>query len=138
MTIPVLSNPLSSSFQYISMAMPWDTTLKSYFEPKSDHDVLRTSVETIIFTMLGERPMLNTFGSSIMTLIFDQATGILQGELTSIVRDVVPKWDPRLEVLSVKTAVLEQEDNKAEVTVVYRNRYDPRSVPETTTLVVGG
>lgn len=130
-------NPLSNSYRYSTMAMPWGDSLASYFEPKNDHDVLKTSIECIIFTMLGERPMLCDFGSNIWELIFDQSDVTLEGELSSIVQQVVPRWDPRLEVLNVTTDVVNRQDNQVAVTVTYRDRYNPKMEPQTHTIIVG-
>jgi hypothetical protein len=119
------------------MAWPWGSNLKSYFEIKNDHDVLASSVEMIIMTMLGERVMLCEFGSNIMELLFEPAGARVQGDLTAIVQRVVPKWDPRLEVISVNSSIPEENGSKVLVSVVYRDRYQPRSEPQTTSFIVG-
>lgn len=128
-------NPLCLSCKYGGSGWPWDNTLKSYWEIKSDHDVLSTSIQMILLTMLGERVMICDFGSRLYELLFDPFNDFLKAELTEIVRDVVPKWDPRLDVVSVD---LEEDIENEGVTihVVYKDRTDPKLGEITTSFPV--
>lgn len=131
-------NPLSRTFRYGGMAMPFGPQLKDYFEVKSDRDVLRTSIMTILLTMFGERVMLCDFGSNLMELVFEQSDEVLQRDLTSIVKEVVPRWDPRLEVLSATADVLDRDDNQVEITVVYRDKFQPQVGSDQFSFTIGG
>lgn len=112
------------SDRYRGMAYPWGQTLASYFEPKGDRDVLRTSIETIIFTRIYERVMLPGFGSPIHEAPFEPSDEQLDETLAAIVRDNVTFWDGRVEVLDVQVS---DDLSGAEkmVTVVYQDKAIP-------------
>jgi len=100
------------------MALPWGNTLSSYFEPKNDHDILRTSIEMILFTMPGERVMLNDFGSELWHQVFELQDEQVLNALADIVKENVTRWDPRLDVLNL-VIVPDSEHQVIQVYVEY-------------------
>ena len=111
-------HPLERSNKYSGMALPWGNTLSSYFEPKNDHDILRTSIEMILFTMPGERVMLNDFGSELWHQVFELQDEQVLNALADIVKENVTRWDPRLDVLNL-VIVPDSEHQVIQVYVEY-------------------
>lgn len=110
---------------YRGMAFPFGPTLADYFDAKSDRDILRTSIETILLTRFGERVMLPGFGSPLREAVFEPDDDLLEDKLIDIVRENVPFWDRRLEVLDVSVA--QQSDHYLSVNVIYRDLGIPDS-----------
>lgn len=111
---------------YKGMALPFGTTLSSYFDEKGDREILRTSIQMILMTRLFERPMLPGFGSPLKDAAFEPGDEILDERLRSIVEENVPFWDRRLEVLDVAVAD-EETGNAKRISVVYRDLAAPDS-----------
>ena len=110
---------------YKGMALPFGNTLSSYFDPKEDREVLRTSIQIILETKIGERVMLPGFGSPLHEATFEPDDDILSEVLRGIVNESVPFWDRRLEVLDVSVAT--DGENAVRVSVVYRDLAVPDS-----------
>lgn len=109
---------------YTGMAFPFGTTLSSYFTPKSDRDVLRTSVQMILMTRIKERVMLPGFGSPLHEAAFEPSDEILDDTLRDIVIDNVKFWDKRLEVIDCQVAD-DLDGNGKRVSVIYRDLATP-------------
>lgn len=103
---------------YRGMALPWGNSLASYFEPKGDRDVLRTSVQMILFTKIRERVMLPAFGSPLHEAVFEPGDEELEAALKQIVSQNVPFWDQRLRVLDVSVT---SDHHVTTVSVVYED-----------------
>lgn len=119
---------------YRGMAMPFGATLSSYFDPKNDREILRTSILMILHTKLsvvglaGERVMLPGFGSPIHEAPFEPGDETLDGNLEGIVTDNVNFWDKRLEVLEVQVTTDDATGgHEKRVSVVYRDKAVPDS-----------
>lgn len=107
---------------YAGMGFPWGTTLGSYFNVKSDRDILRTSIQTIIFTRMKERLMVPGFGSPIYDAIFEPGDDLLDQQLEQVVKDNVQFWDRRLNVVSVSVAT---DGNVKTINVIYQDKATP-------------
>jgi len=112
---------------YKGMALPFGNTLSSYVDPKNDREVLRTSIQIILETKIGERPMLPGFGSPLHEAAFEPGDDQLTDALVGIVKENVPFWDARLEVLDVSVSSHEISKNEVTVSVVYRDLAVPDS-----------
>jgi len=106
---------------YKGMAFPFGTDLSSYFDPKGDREVLRTSIQTILMTYIGERVMLPGFGSPLREAAFEPGDEQLDGILRGIVTQNVTFWDKRVEVLDVSVQTDSTNENAKRVSVVYRD-----------------
>lgn len=118
------------SYQFSGIAYPWGTTLSSYFDPKDDDNILRSSLINIIFTALGERVMLPEFGSRIYETPFEPGDAHLTRFIQSIIVDAVQRWDHRIEVLDVQLRLNEDgslsvDNHQVEVQIIYRNKFSP-------------
>jgi len=109
---------------YKGMALPFGNTLSSYFDPKDDREILRTSILMILQTKIGERVMLPGFGSPLHDSAFEPNDEILADSLRGIVSENVPFWDERLEVLDVDVTD-EQGGNGVRVSVIYTDLATP-------------
>ena len=111
---------------YRGMAWPWGTTLSSYFDPKDDRSILRTSIEMILQTRILERVMLPGFGSPLHEAAFEPGDELLDDNLAGIASDNVSFWDKRLEVLDVSVTD-DTTGNAKRVSVIYRDLAIPDS-----------
>jgi len=112
-----------ASYQWkVPGTFPWDGTVATFITPKSDDDVLKTSIECILFTRVGERVMLRDFGSNIYQKPFDPNDKFLRNEIIQELRDAIARWDDRIEIETVD--VVQQEHN-FRMSVVFYNTKDP-------------
>lgn len=111
-----------ASYQFRGTAFPWNGTLARFIEVKDDHDILLTSILTILMTRRGERVMLRDFGSLLHEKPFEPNDITLANELLLEVRDEVRKWDDRI---GIKSVSLGGEDHVLRARVIYFNALDP-------------
>ena len=69
---------------------------------KSDLKAIDQSINTILLTNYYEKPFQPTFGSNLRRLLFELNTVVSESEATEIVEGAIRRWEPRVEVLSVK------------------------------------
>ena len=60
-----------------------------------------TSIDNILGTYQGERVMLRTFASQLRTLLFDPISSQMRGFVHSQIKNVIERWDNRVNVLGV-------------------------------------
>ena len=106
------------------VALPWNNTIVGTLEPKSDEDILKSSVQWIVLTRLGERVMLPEFGSSLFDALFEPNDSTTAIDITRSVRSAVNRWDDRIIIEDVS---VESVENKMEVKIMYKNSKDPKS-----------
>ncbi len=111
-----------ASFVYKGVAFPWDGTLKTFITPKSDEEILRTSIMMILFTRVGERVMLRDFGSLIHQKVFDPNDVFLRNEFLQELQEAVARWDDRI---GIQTLNVVQQDDQFQCAVVFYNAKDP-------------
>lgn len=111
---------------YKGMALPFGNTLSSYFDPKGDREVLRTSIQMVLMTRILERLMLPGFGSPLHEAAFEPGDEILDQALEGIVTENVTFWDQRLEVIEA-AVITDETGNAKRVSVIYRNVAIPDS-----------
>ena len=110
---------------YAGMGFPFGTTLASYFTPKEDLQILRTSIEVIIMTHIRERLMLPGFGSPILEAVFSPGDVILDEQLARIMTETVNFWDRRVDVLNFSVTEDQNGGHEKTVSVTYRDRSSP-------------
>jgi phage baseplate assembly protein W len=113
---------------------PWDGTLLTFIEPKDDEEVLRTSIQMILFTRVGERVMLRDFGSNLYRKPFDPNDLFLRNEIIQEVREAVAKWDNRI---GIETVNIVQQDHDFVFQIVFFNAKDPFKSTKTFTVTLG-
>ena len=92
------------------------------FDVATDLAVLEASVTAILLTRKGERVFEPDFGSNITRLIFDLNNDDLSSALRTEITDAVAKWEPRVELLDIKT----QRGNKVlTVLAAFRSKLSP-------------
>ena len=115
------------SDEWLGVALPWGPDIKSFIEPKEDAEVIRTSVLFILLTGLGERVMLNAFGSLLPGAVFEQNDPALQAELQASVSEALARWDDRVELVFFEALRDELNENQLNIKVIWKNVMDPIS-----------
>jgi len=113
---------------------PWDGTLEQFIEPKSDEEVLRTSIQMILFTRIGERVMLRDFGSSLHEKPFDPNDLFLRNEIVQEVQEAVARWDDRI---GIETINVIQQEHDFIFSIVFYNTKDPLKSTKEFTVTLG-
>ena len=113
---------------------PWDGTLLTFITPKNDEEVLRTSIQMILFTRIGERVMLRDFGSNLHRKPFDPNDTFLRNEIIQEVRQAVAKWDNRI---GIETINVVQQDHDFVFSIVFYNAKDPFKSTKQFTVTLG-
>jgi phage baseplate assembly protein W len=73
-------------------------------------------------TAKGERVMRPDFGCGIHDLVFAVGNASTIGRVNDEVRQALLYWEPRIEVLDVKTAIDRQQPNRLLIRIDYRVR----------------
>ena len=113
---------------------PWDGTLLQLITAKSDEEVLRTSIQMILFTRTGERVMLRDFGSDLYRKPFDPNDLFLRNEITQEVRQAVEKWDDRIGIEKIDII---QEEHEFRFSIFLYNKKDPLKAMRTFSVTLG-
>ncbi len=95
------------SQQFSGMAFPFGPSVLETFGPKSDEDVIRTSIQMILLTSLGERVMRPTFGSNVGLMLFDPNDKIFAIMLKNIIQDSLDEWENRVIIGQVEVSTPE-------------------------------
>jgi len=104
------------------IALPWGDTIPSVIEPKSDKEVLKSSVLWIVLTALGERVMQPEFGSLLPSALFEQNDITLAEGIKSSVRNAIARWDDRIKFVDF---VITTENNNMTCSLQYKMNADP-------------
>lgn len=83
---------------------------------------VRQSIWLILSTAPGERQMLPDFGCEIHDLVFQPNTAALRGLLREKVRDVLVRFEPRIDVVDVSVESDPQTANRLNIAIDYRLR----------------
>lgn len=122
------------SYQWKGVAFPWDGTLATFIEPKNDEQILKTSIEMILFTRRGERVMLRDFGSSLEEKPFDPNDVFLRNEITQEIRDAIETWDDRIGIEGMNVV---QNEHDFTITIAFYNKKDPLRTTKSFSVTVG-
>ena len=69
-----------------------------------NEDAIKRSVRNIIFTILGEKPFLSRFGSSINAALFELNTQIEQIRISDEISSVLLNYEPRISNILVSVS----------------------------------
>jgi phage baseplate assembly protein W len=104
----VLATDVSEPQLYNGMAFPFGGTVLSTFGPKRDEDVIKTSIEMILFTRANERVMIPEFGSDVESLLFEPNDDFLAVILRGATEEAINIWEPRAQAGPVEIEMGEQ------------------------------
>lgn len=93
--------------------------------PKSDVEVIFTSVVNILTTPIGSIPYDPFLGSEVANLVFEPNDAVTQGLIRYFVERDLRRQEPRANVLFVRTVVPENEPHTVVVTVAFQIVGDP-------------
>ncbi len=88
----------------------------SYVEGEVD---IEQALRIILLTRLAERPMRPDFGSAVPGLVFAPGSTRYLGLLEEAVREALRDWEPRVELLAVRTSTAEDEPARVQVSIDY-------------------
>lgn len=94
----VLATESSEPQLFNGMALPFGGTVLSTFGAKRDEDVIKTSIEMILFTRGNERVMLPEFGSDMQSMLFEPNDDFLAVMLRAATEEALATWEPRAEI----------------------------------------
>ena len=83
-----------------------------------NEDAIKRSVKNIIFTILGEKPFLPTFGSVINESLFDLNTNLSEMKVSDEITQSLLNYEPRIANTEVTVSVY-PDSNEMNVTVQY-------------------
>ena len=83
-----------------------------------NEDAIKQSVKNIIFTILGEKPFLSRFGSSINAALFELSTQIDQIRISDEISSVLLNNEPRISNILVSVSN-PQDSHELNVTIQY-------------------
>ena len=66
-----------------------------------NEDAIKKSVKNIIFTILGEKPYLPLFGSTLNSSLFELNTTVNQIRITDEIKQVLLNYEPRIDNVTV-------------------------------------
>ena len=91
---------------------------------------IQESIQLILATAPGERPMRPEFGCNIHRHLFSPADGATAGLLAQEVRRALTRWEPRVDLLDVDVSVDDQEHGCLWIDIRYeiRGSNDPRNL----------
>ena len=99
-----------------------------FFDIAVDDDLLRNNIYVILNTKKGSMPMNYEFGSSAHDLLFEPINEITQGLIADLLKSDIERWEPRVEVASIKAASME---NTRIFEIMLRNRATGQLVAST-------
>lgn len=91
---------------------------------------IEEAIWLILGTAYGERPMRPDFGCGIHDYVFAEADGTTAGLISYEVRASLQRWEPRIDVVTVRTTIDDREPGRLLIEVSYRIRgaNDPRNL----------
>jgi phage baseplate assembly protein W len=91
---------------------------------------IEQAIWMILATAPGERPMRPEFGCGIHELLFSPVDATTAALVERDVREALVRWEPRIDVIEVRTRVDPVRDGAIEVQLVYavKDTHDPRSL----------
>ncbi len=123
-----------STHQWSGVAFPWDGTIPGFIEPKTDEEILKTSIEMILLTRKGERVMLRSFGSIIHSKVFEPNDLTLRNEIVQEIQEAVATWDDRIGIEGLNVL---QSEHDFKVQVVFYNKKDPLHTQKSFVVALG-
>jgi len=86
--------------------------------PKHEDDIDK-SIRKILGTAKGERDMQPNFGCNIHDYIFEVINDTTINKIESNIREILTKWEPRIEILHIEISSREVDQGKLVISVDY-------------------
>jgi phage baseplate assembly protein W len=83
---------------------------------------IRQAIEIILRTAPGERVTRPDFGCGIHDLVFETLSNDMLGRVVSAVSTALATWEPRIDVLDVRTQQTTDQPNRILIEIDYRVR----------------
>lgn len=93
----------TSSGNLHGIAFPFSLGEFSVPKTASGLTAVVSAVKSLLLTGTGELPMESDVGTNLHSFVFSSVTSLNLARLSSEVRRVVGKWEPRMKILSVTT-----------------------------------
>lgn len=111
--------------RFTGPAYPFGPSWALTLGPKTDLEVIFTSVVNIITTTLRTLPYRPTGGSDVADLVFEPNDAVTRGLLRYFVKRDLGRQEPRADVVTVRTVQPLNEPHTVVVTVAFRILGDP-------------
>lgn len=85
-------------------------------------DDVREAVRIILSTSKGERVMRPDFGCGIHDYVFEAVNTSILGLIESSVREALLRWEPRIEIIDVKTLTDRISEGQLLISIDYKVR----------------
>ena len=108
---------VSQGFKDISMSFESNPLTDDLIALKNENAIAR-SIKNIVFTLPGEKFFDPEFGSDISASLFENLDDISGGIIEDQIRESINNYEPRVELLSVKTNP-NYDNNAFDVTITY-------------------
>jgi phage baseplate assembly protein W len=107
---------MAASSTFRGIAFPFDRGATSFPQQNTDAELVKQSIIQILLTEQGERLMRPTFGSGLMSKVFENNGALLESLIQAEVRTAIGKWEPRAMVQGVD---IQRKDSTITVTVSF-------------------
>ena len=101
---------------YRDLDMGMEANLYSDIDILTDVDAIEQSVKDILFTRVGEREDMPTYGSNIFASLMQKMSGLTTISIQENVFNALKNWEPRVQVLSVNV-IPYQDEHTYEISV---------------------
>ena len=108
---------VSVGFKDLSMTFKQNPLNNDLIALKNENAIAR-SIKNIVFTLPGEKFFDPEFGSDISASLFENLDDISGGIIEDQIRESITNYEPRVELLSVKTNP-NYDNNAFDVTITY-------------------
>jgi len=93
----------------IGIQLPLNGTFGLFSPTYSSVDQAISNLKNLLLTMKGERPHQPTFGTDLMSLIFEPSTEKLKELVTPIITEPVNYWLPYIQIVEILTKTAEDD-----------------------------
>jgi phage baseplate assembly protein W len=109
-------NPILGS----GLAFPLGVDARGAVALAREETDVEQAIGVILSTARGERPMRPEFGCGIHDYVFERVDAFAVGRMEHAIRVALERWEPRIEVLSVRFDLAEISDGRLVVEIEYR------------------
>ena len=100
---------------------------------KKDEEAVKASIKNLLLTKNYERPFHPEIGSPIYAMLFENFTPILKNTLEKIIEDLLAKFEPRANIISINV-IDNPDENSLDVRIEFMMNNIDRPITVTSTL----